>query len=604
MKSFTEILEELNQLDETHRLEAKACRNDLGKSFFETVCAFSNEPDMDGGIIVVGVSQAEDDMFGGYEVTGVSDPDKLSQDIASGCSSHFNHRIRPRIETVNYQDKTVMLVEIPEASPSQKPIFFQAQGLPKGARRRIGSSDQRRDEDDLQIFYQDRSAESFDLMPVKTATLSDIDEDAVAHYRKLLAKARPESEMLAWDDPDLLQAINAVRIINDTLRPTLLGLLLFGTRIALRRELPMVRIDYIRVPGKAWIEDAEQRFQTTMDMRGPSLQLIDRTLATVVEDLPKGFELPEGSVQANTPSLPAKALREAIVNAVMHRSYRIDSPIQIIRYSNRIEISNAGFSLKNEDNWLKPGSELRNKNLAAIFHETNTAETKGTGIGYMRKKMVEAGFLSPAFDSNREANRFTSEFFLHHFLSEDGLDWLAQIKNPLNDGQKYALIVVRDRQKINNRTLRQLTGHDVLAASFDLRKLCELKMLAKMGGGSTTYYVAGKEFPPEVQSKDDTHKGELNPELNPELRGELPQDLKEAIKALGPRPGKAVIPVILKLCRWKALTTSELVKHLGRKRAVSLQRDYLKPLISSGELEYLYPENETHPKQAYRTSNS
>ncbi len=614
MKSLPDILKELNQLDETPRLEAKSCRNAVGKSFYETVCAFANEPSLGGGMIILGVSRAVEDMFAAYEVTGVDDPDKILTDIASGCASLFNCRIRPQIEVVEHDGKTVVLIEIPEASTANKPVFHKAQGLPQGARRRIGSSDQRCDEDDLQVLFAERGGESYDLTPIPSASTLDFDEDAIAHYRNLLAKAGSDGEMLSWDDEELLQSINAVREHEGKWCPTLLGLLLFGKRAAHRRELPMVRIDYIRVPGKTWVEDPEERYIKSYDMRGPVLRLIDRALATVVDDLPKGFELTEGSVQAKTPSLPAKALREAIVNAVMHRSYRVDSPIQIIRYSNRIEIINTGFSLKNEDRWLKPGSEHRNKNLAAIFHETNTAETKGTGISYMRKKMIETGFSPPTFESNRAENRFSSEFFLHHFLSEEGLDWLAQIDTSLSEGQKYALIAVRESQRVDNRTLRQLTGNDIFAASSDLRKLCDVQILEKKGAGSATYYLKGEHFPPKIQSEVGglaAKVGGLAPEVGGLDAGkekadlaELSEDLQRSISHLGKRAGNETIPVIIALCHEQDLRAAQIASYLGRKDVRHLTRTFLRPLIESGRLTYTFPKEENHPRQAYRTPHS
>ena len=61
--------------------------------------------------------------------------------------------------------------------------------------------------------------------------------------------------------------------------------------------------------------------------------------------------------------------------------------MQIIRYSNRIEIINAGYSLKSLEAIGEPGSFSRNPHIAAIFHDTNLAETKGTGIKSMRKHL-------------------------------------------------------------------------------------------------------------------------------------------------------------------------------------------------------------------------
>jgi ATP-dependent DNA helicase RecG len=611
-----DLLRELNELDEHPTLEAKTCASgELGESFFETVCAFSNEPDLGGGRFVLGVSKSLEDFFGGYEVVGVQNPDKLLNDIASGCASIFNHPIRPRAFTEVYEEKLVVIVEIDELSPSQKPLYFKKHELPKGAWRRIGSTDQRCAEEDLVLFFGNRQGDSYDLTLIGNATVADLDLEAIAHYRKLRSKVNPLAEELAWDDQDLLQSLNAIRQENGVWRPTLTGMLLFGTRLAYRRDLPAVRIDYIRVPGKDWVEDPDKRFLTTVDMRGPLLQIVDRAQAAVMDDLPKGFDLKEGQTQADTPTLPARVLREAIVNALMHRSYREHRPTQIIRYANRIEIQNAGFSLKNEDQLGEPGSQLRNPNLAAVFHETNTAETKGSGIRVMREQMRANGFSLPTFESDRANNSFTSRFLLHHFLLEEDLEWLKQAPVDLSDSQRYALIFLREQGAINNQTLRQLTGSDVLTASQDLRKLRENGLLAQKGKGSATYYLPGPQFPEELPEPGVPVRGhETLPTKHTTLaadhttlgakhttlRATLPEHLRIQVDELGKRPGKKIRSVILGLCSWKPLSSSELARIIGRKDNESIRRDHLKPMIDAGQLEYVYPEMERHPQQAYR----
>jgi len=623
---IVDILGKLNELDEHPTLEAKSCRSGtLGNSFFETVCAFANEPGLGGGKIVLGVSKNdEEDLFGGYEVCGVENPDKLQQDIASGCSEKFNIPIRPRLILESYRGKTVVIVEVEERAPGDKPVYMVSQGLPRGAWRRIGSTDQRCTSDDMVVFYGNRQSESHDLAILSHAGLDDFDPEALEHYRNLRRKVNPNAEELAFSDHELLQALNAVRRENRVWKPTLTGLLLFGSRLALRRELPMVRVDYIRVAGKEWIADPDRRFETTIDMRGPLLQLVDRVLAAVMDDLPKGFELKEGQIQSETPTLPTRVLREAIVNALMHRSYREHQPTQIIRYSNRIEIKNAGFSLKNEDRLGEPGSELRNPNLAAVFHDTNVAETKGSGIRTMRRLMRQNGFTPPTFESNRGDNYFVSRLLLHHFLSEDDLVWLRLIPSELNDSQRMALIFAREQGAVDNRTLRQLTATDVLSASHDLRKLRDSGLLLQKGKGSATYYIPGPEFPPsgpidpEISSL--RHAG-LSPEhtglppehaglppehtgLNPktgDLASEIPERLRQIVANLGGRPRRRKLQeAVLALCGWKALGVAALCEILGRKDRDHLRRTILAPMIKSGQLEYLYPDMERHPRQAYR----
>ena len=604
-----DILKELNQLDEHPTLEAKGCHGDeLGTSFFETVCAFANEPSLGGGRIVLGVTKSENDLFGGYEVCGVGNPDKIQKDLATGCQGVFNVPVRPRVTVEEYENKTVIIVCIDERAPSDKPIYFVKKGLPEGAWRRIGSTDQRCTDDDMVIFYGNRQGESHDLSILSHAELDDFDPAAIDHYRALRKKVNAEAEELGFTDEELLQALSAIRRDGATWKPTLSGLLLFGNRIALRRELPMVRVDYIRVAGKDWVSDPDKRFETTIDMRGPLLQLVDRVLAAVIDDLPKGFELKEGQTQAETPTLPSRVLREAIVNALMHRSYREHQPTQVIRYSNRIEIRNAGFSLKNEDALGEPGSALRNPTLAAVFHETNVAETKGSGIRTMRRLMKENGFSLPTFESNRGENYFISRLLLHHFLSEGDLLWLGQIPESLTDGQRIALIFVREQGAVDNHTLRQLTGSEVLAASQELRKLRDLNLLELKGKGSATYYVAGADFPTSRHTSLPQKHTSLEQKhtsfhaIHASLPSDIPAEIRKCIEELGSRPLPAALcKVILSLCAIRPMSASEICTILGRKGVDRFKRDYLNGLRESGNLEYLYPDMERHPKQAYRT---
>ncbi|MEA1053990.1 ATP-binding protein, partial [Lamprobacter modestohalophilus] len=99
-------------------------------------------------------------------------------------------------------------------------------------------------------------------------------------------------------------------------------------------------------------------------------------------------------------------IREALANATMHRSYHVNSPVQIIRYSNRIEVLNPGYSLKPVADLGTPGSRLRNPTIAAVLHDLHWAETKGSGIRVMRRLSTQAGLPPPEFSSAREQNEF------------------------------------------------------------------------------------------------------------------------------------------------------------------------------------------------------
>ena len=96
--SFDELLERLLERGECQRIEAKQAQNSLGKSALETISAFSNEPDLSGGYLILGIKKQEEGALGKmYEIQGVRDPDALQQEIGNICRNSFNRRIIPEI---------------------------------------------------------------------------------------------------------------------------------------------------------------------------------------------------------------------------------------------------------------------------------------------------------------------------------------------------------------------------------------------------------------------------------------------------------------------------------------------------------------------------
>ena len=613
------LLAELNEVGEHTRIEAKRA-SDVGKSALETVCAFSNEPDLGGGHLLLGVAKEQDpDLFGNhqYVVVGVSDPERVSSELASRCATEFNRSIRPRITPVKLPGGVVLHVFVEEARPEDKPIVLNRYGMPRGAFRRTSEGDFKGTPEDLALFYGERGGASYDREVVGRATLDDLDPDAIRMYRKLLEESGRGVEVLTFTDPELLQALGAVENIDDELKPTVAGLLLFGTRLALRRDFAMMRVDYLRVPGTEWVEDAANRYDALIEIRDPLFRALLRAETAVLDDLPKKFHLPEGSLQRqDILPLPRKVLREAIVNALMHRDYRVHGPTQIIRFANRIEIHNPGYSLKPPDQLGKPGSANRNPTIASVFHDTDLAETKGTGIGTIRRLMEKAELAPPTFESERSENRFVAHIPLTHFLSKMDLAWLDEFGEELSAHERLVLVHVRDEGSVNNETVRSMTGLDSLSASTLLRRLCALDLLSKEGAGTATYYVPTARFsaslpeaerkspmpggkPPMLEGKLPMSGGKL-----PMLEGEspvLPDPLQELVEGLGGTPDEATMRgVILQLCRWRSLSAQALAAVLGR-RADYIRKRYLRPMVAEGLLELTIPDKPRSRNQAYKT---
>lgn len=546
-----------------------------------------------------------------FQALGVGNADKLISDIVSSCGTIFNIPVRVEANTEIINGRSIIRIDVPELARNQKPLYFKSQGLPRGAFRRSGSSDVRCTDEDLLAFFQGKTPDPFDICIIEEASWDDLDEAAIVAYRRARAEVNRLAEELNWPDEDILYALGAIRRSASDIKVTLTGLVTFGKAAALRRLLPSHRVDYIRVPGNVWVSDPEKVYEA-IDMRGPILTLLPRIIAAVIDDLPKAFGIADddSGQRKELPIIPFRVVREAVVNSLMHRSYQVSQPIQIVRYSNRIEIKNAGFSLKSQERFDTPGSYIRNPHIAEILHETRFAETKGSGMRVMRQKMTQNGLSAPTFDSDRVNDEFRAIFLLHHFMTEKDWKWLGRLKEfDLTEDQKKALIFVREVGAIDNSTYRSLTQAETLVASKNLRHLRALDILQDKGSGARTYYVPGLAFPQahdvEVTSLEDgtihvkvvSRYGKSGERLA--QVSDLPVPLRARVQAVGKRlePAKAEA-IIADLCAWKPLSAEEIAGLLGKTSSYVSQK-YLYGMVRDGRLTYLYPAMVKHPGQKY-----
>lgn len=559
-------------------------------------------------------------------MSGVSDPDKLQSELVTLCRQSFNIPIRPAIDVILHPDGPVIVAYIPEAEPYEKPVYIKSRGIEKGAFRRIGPTDQICTREDIDLINRLRSQKKFDETMINKATWKDFDPQAIEAYRRYRKEINASAKELEWSDQDLLVALGAAIELKNELKLTIAGIILFGSEMALRRLFPIAaRIDYIVVDGKEWVPNPERRYSQSYEFREALILAIPRLTVHIMRDIPNAFSMqPNGIFRKDIPLIPDVVIREALCNAVMHRDYSAGQSVQIIRYANRIEFQNPGYSLKPEDQLGLPGSISRNDKIGVVLHDLNIAETKGTGIRTMREGMKEANLSVPLFESDRAGNKFILTLLSHHFFNEKDLQWLKLFSEfDLSSEEARALLVVREMGAITNADYRNINCVDTLNASASLRRLRDFDLLESKGKSSQTYYVPGKtialkeaetlknlplskELTPQVSS--------LSTELTPNITAlpsklntlsseldSLPLELKKALAVLGSRsPPVNIKNLILNLCAFKPFKLPELAGLLKR-HDVYVRQNYLMPLIKTGELEYVFPHQPNHPQQAYKT---
>ncbi|MCH9627433.1 MAG: hypothetical protein S4CHLAM2_10730 [Chlamydiales bacterium] len=318
---FDELMSILQNNGETERIEAKRTKDSLGKSILETISAFSNEPDLGGGYLVLGLTKNTSNCSPHYDVTGVSDADKLQSEIATLCRQSFNNQIRPDLQVLSHEGKTIIIIYIPEAESYNKPVYIKSRGIDNGAFRRFGPTDQQCTQEDLDYLYQRRSKKKYDETVLSETSFEDIDLSALKVYRTMREEVNKNAKELKLNDEDLLQALSVLVHSRGSRCLTVAGFVLFGSEMALRRVLPMAtRVDYIMIDGREWVPNPDKRYHHTIEIGEGLFTGIYRLLHQIMTDIPQAFSLDENQIlRKDSPLVPRNVIREALCNALMHR---------------------------------------------------------------------------------------------------------------------------------------------------------------------------------------------------------------------------------------------------------------------------------------------
>ena len=397
MDNLREILKKYGGR-ESHKLEYKLCKSELSKGLWETISAFSNE---DGGLILLGYEGKDE----GYIPEGVKNPSKLLDEFTSNIGEKFNFCPFVKPEVMRDDSKDIIVIEVKEAPVYQKPIYIKDAGPIKGGFKRVGATNIRLTDSDIQRYYQARMG-SPDATPVNGATIKDVDERAVSIFKELRKLIKPGAPEIGFSTKELLKAYDLLSTDGKTLNVA--GVLLFGKENVVRRCFPAMRLDIIRIKGAEWGKDKDPFL--SQDLKGNLLDIRMRALDIINRFYVVPFKLGKGL--ARTEENPfTKAIREAVNNLLMHQNYFHYSPAQVRIYNDRIEFYNPGHSLKDPEDFNEPGSELRNPLIASVFYDIGWAEAKGTGFRTTIIELPNIGYPQPKWENDEKQDTFALSFF-------------------------------------------------------------------------------------------------------------------------------------------------------------------------------------------------
>ncbi|MBC7692211.1 MAG: putative DNA binding domain-containing protein [Methylotenera sp.] len=478
-----EIVSALRDIGTDHAdVEAKACKVGFPKRLWETLSAFANTAN--GGIIILGLDEEDN-----FSICGVKEPRKVLQDFASLCDQ-MEPPIRAQIHPYKLEGKTVIVAEIPEVERDYKPCYYKGSGQTNGAFIRVSDGDRRLTSYEIQLFMASRGQPRNDEEPVEEAAINDLDKALV---KQLVAIVKRKSRNLASStDLKVLRAIHVVTDYKKRTVPTIAGILALGKDP--QQFFPALSLHFVVYPEKQVGVPGPQgeRFLDNRKFEGSIASILDQALAALSQHMIRKT-LVRGADREDVWQYPETALREVIVNALVHRdlsSAARGTPVQIHMFPDRLTVRNPGGlfgPVTIESLGVSGTSAARNATLMRLLEEAPApggaapiCENRGSGIGAMISALTRAGMEPPAFDDKIAS--FTVTFPNASLLNDETLSWLEQIRiKNLTDTQRMGLALLHHGNALDNSKYRQITGLDSRVATRELGELVKYKLIEQIG---------------------------------------------------------------------------------------------------------------------------
>jgi predicted HTH transcriptional regulator len=608
-------LAELLDAVEGPDFEAKAAQGGLPGDFWETYSAFANTG---GGTVVLGIREEPT----GLVVAGVPNLARLRKSLFDCLNDR--HKVSANVlrgenvQEVEVEGKRLLRIDVPEASRSQKPVYING-NITTGTFRRLDGSDYRCSEDDVRHMMAESLGDR-DQRVLATFTFADLDGESVASYRNLFRGATPDHPWLALDDLAFLAQLGAWRKDRESGAegPTLAGLLMFGRQAALLEVLPGYQVDY----RESDEEDPDVRwtYRHTVDGRwSPNLfEFYQRTVARLTRDIAIPFRLQ--GLQRIDDTHVSEALREALVNCLIHADYEASGGITVVRARGVFRFENPGDLRVGLAQALAGGvSDCRNPALHRLFRMAGFGEQAGSGIPRIVRAWEEQSWRWPDLWEDKERYRTTLFLLTASMLPEDSLERLrsrfgAELFERLGKDEVLALVTAEVEGQVTKGRLIHLTQRHPTDVAAILRGLAERGLLQQAASSRRTYVLPSAAASSQRSGSSSEHSpassqhSSRSEEQSVELGDESSEfwarlvELARPVSKQGWQRRQIVRQTVLTLCRVRPLRLAELSRLLDREPQ-SLRQSYLNPLIDEGRLTYLYPGEPTHPGQAYRTTD-
>ena len=424
------------------------------------ICGFANAQ---GGKLYIGVDESGN-------VVGLTSSHKMMEDIPNKIRDTMGIIVAVTLHSSNGEECIEIAVPSYPVAISYRGAYYM----------RSGATNQRLVGAELESFILRRRGVNWESLPLPGFTLDDIDDDAIRLFKdKAMEKGRLQKDVLSETKECLMDKLhlkNAGYFTNG-------AALLFSADPERWFLGAFIKVGYFETNADLIYQD---------EVRGSLLQQVDKTLDLIYFKYLKAKISYRGVQRIERYPFPENAIREALLNAIIHKKYESGIPIQISVYDDRLYIANIG---QLPENWSletlmnKHASRPNNPNIADTFYLAGFIESWGRGIEKIFGACEEDGVPAPIYTIN------PGDIMIQFTAPENRIITLRNNKEAANEevGEEInrsdkILLAIRKNNRLTKTQLAEQLGFSKGTLDRELTMLKNKNKIKRVGSNKTGYW--------------------------------------------------------------------------------------------------------------------
>ncbi|WP_202608642.1 RNA-binding domain-containing protein [Enterococcus mundtii] len=465
---------------ENFQLEFKKSQTKLSNDVWSTYSAFANT---NGGIIILGIEELVSKKE--YQVVGVDNPEKVITEfwncIHDKQKVSVNLLTNEDVQTFKVSGKSIIEINVPKAPYERRPVYINN----NKSKTYIRTDDGDRIADDAQFKYLIVDSQNdIDSELLQNYDIDDLNLETVNEYRNLLYKNTNNSKYFELSHEELLKNIGVLKKdrqdSKSPYRLTIGGLLFLGKYNSITDRFKKFQLDYFK---KQSFLDTDWRDRVSSgDMNYPEMNLFsfyNLVIQKLELSVPDSYRQEENMTRGSYRTDLLLALKEALVNTLMHAYYVSDKVIKIINCDDYVSFYNPGEMKVSKDEFINGSfSVTRNSIISTLFRRVGIAEKGGSGGPRIFEVATKNSLRTPEVDTNFDS----TEVRIWKINMLESLSGLNEVETSII---KYAM----EKPAFKIKDIVNSTSYKDHTVRKNVNNLVEKEMLQKIGNGKATMFV-------------------------------------------------------------------------------------------------------------------